>query len=175
MTLLVELAALPNDGGGAADDRVSGGGGDQAAGEPAAVPGEGAEGDRDRRGDAGSDRRGAGGDAAAGRGKVPVRTLVYAGLGDEAERNLTSKTRIYQLYRRLFMLLGPNAFNRLGAGGLPVEVQALHRGGPDGRQVPDAGRLSLVPVRGEHREGEAGAGRGPGAAVSAAGSATATR
>ena len=62
-------------------------------------------------------------------GKVPVRTLVYAGLGDEAERNLTSTTRIYQLYRRLFMLLGPNAFNRLGAGGLPVEVQALKEEG----------------------------------------------
>ena len=27
------------------------------------------------------------------------------------------------------MLLGPNAFNRLGAGGLPVEVQALSEEG----------------------------------------------
>ena len=71
-------------------------------------------------------------------GTVPVRTLVYAGLGDEAERNLTSQTRIYQLYRRLFMLLGPNAFNRLGAGGLPVEVQALKE---EGRTV---GKFQLL-------------------------------
>src|SRR5262249_46532744 len=71
-------------------------------------------------------------------GKVPVRTLVYAGLGDDAERNLTGSARIYQLYRRLFMLLGPNAFNRLGAGGLPVEVQALR---DDGRTV---GRFQLL-------------------------------
>ncbi|MFN8635992.1 MAG: beta-galactosidase trimerization domain-containing protein [Chloroflexota bacterium] len=65
-------------------------------------------------------------------GKVPVRTLVYGGLGDDAERNLTGPARIYQLYRRLFMLLGLNAFNRLGVGGLPVEVQALRE---DGRTV----------------------------------------
>jgi len=71
-------------------------------------------------------------------GKLPVRTLVYAGLGDEAERNLTSTTRIYQLYRRLFMLLGPNAFNRLGAGGLPGEVQALR---DEGRTV---GRFQML-------------------------------
>jgi hypothetical protein len=67
-------------------------------------------------------------------GKLPVRTLVYAGLGDDAERSLTSQTRIYRLYRRLFMLLGPNAFNRLSAGSLPVEVQALREEGrPVGR------------------------------------------
>ncbi|MGE3272669.1 MAG: beta-galactosidase trimerization domain-containing protein, partial [Chloroflexota bacterium] len=71
-------------------------------------------------------------------GKPPVRTLVYAGLGDDAERNLTSQTRIYQLYRRLFLLLGPNAFNRLGAGGLPAEVQALRE---DGRV---AGRFQML-------------------------------
>lgn len=62
-------------------------------------------------------------------GRPPVRTLVYAGLGDEAERNLTAPTRIYQLYRRLFSLLGPNAFNRLGVGGLPGEVQMLREEG----------------------------------------------
>jgi hypothetical protein len=67
-------------------------------------------------------------------GKLPVRTLVYAGLGDDAERNIGTPTRIYQLYRRLFMLLGPNAFSRLGVGGLPFEVQALRdEGRPAGR------------------------------------------
>jgi hypothetical protein len=71
-------------------------------------------------------------------GRPPVRTLVYAGLGDDAERNLTGPTRIFQLYRRLFVLLGPNAFNRLGTGALPVEVQALRE---DGRQP---GRFQMV-------------------------------
>jgi hypothetical protein len=71
-------------------------------------------------------------------GKLPVRTLVYAGLGDDAERSLTSPARIYQLYRRLFMLLGPNAFNRLGTGGLPMEVQALRE---EGRTV---GKFQMV-------------------------------
>ncbi|MCC7372542.1 MAG: hypothetical protein IT306_29280 [Chloroflexi bacterium] len=62
-------------------------------------------------------------------GKPPARTLVYAGLGDDAERNLASPTRIYQLYRKLFVLLGLNAFNRLGTGGLQVEVQTLREAG----------------------------------------------
>ena len=67
-------------------------------------------------------------------GAPPVRTLVYAGLGDDAERNLAGRARIFRLYRRLFMLLGPNAFNRLGVGALPAELQALREEGrPTGR------------------------------------------
>jgi hypothetical protein len=62
-------------------------------------------------------------------GRPPTRTLVYAGLGDDAERNLNSPARIYRLYRELFLLLGPNAFNRLGTGGLQAEVQALQSAG----------------------------------------------
>ena len=66
-------------------------------------------------------------------GRPPARTLVYAGLGDDAERNLTGRARIYQLYRRLFMLLGPSAFSRLGVGALPAELQALRE---EGRPTP---------------------------------------
>jgi hypothetical protein len=65
-------------------------------------------------------------------GKLPVRTLIYAGLGDDAERNLASGAKIYQLYRRLFVLLGPNAFNRLATGALATEIQML---GDEGRQI----------------------------------------
>ncbi|MBA2450491.1 MAG: hypothetical protein H0V51_20945, partial [Chloroflexi bacterium] len=64
-------------------------------------------------------------------GKPPHRTLVYAGLGDDAEKNLTSPARVYRLYRRLFFLLGPNAFNRLGVGALPAQLQAMRE---EGRQ-----------------------------------------
>ncbi|MCC6174606.1 MAG: hypothetical protein IT305_04805 [Chloroflexi bacterium] len=64
-------------------------------------------------------------------GKPPVRTLIYAGLGDDAERNLTSEAQIYRLYRRLFFLLGANAFNRLGIGALAAELQAMR---DEGRQ-----------------------------------------
>ncbi|MFN8524843.1 MAG: hypothetical protein U0821_17240 [Chloroflexota bacterium] len=66
-------------------------------------------------------------------GKPPERTLVYAGIGDDAEKNLTSPTRLYQLYRRLFMMLGPNAFNRLGVGSLAGQIQAMVE---EGRTVP---------------------------------------
>jgi hypothetical protein len=62
-------------------------------------------------------------------GQIPVRTLVYGGLGDDAERNLTAPIQIYQSYRRLFSALGLNAFNRLGTSSLPVEVQMLQEEG----------------------------------------------
>ena len=66
-------------------------------------------------------------------GKPPFRTLVYAGLGDDAEKNLSNPARIYRLYRRLFFLLGPNAFNRLGTGGLASALQAMRE---EGRAPP---------------------------------------
>jgi hypothetical protein len=71
-------------------------------------------------------------------GTLPVRTLVYGGLGDDAERNLTSGAKIYQLYRRLFVLLGLNAFNRLAVGALAAEVQMLR---DEGRQP---GRFQMM-------------------------------
>ncbi len=64
-------------------------------------------------------------------GMPPRRTPVYAGFGDEVEKNLTNPTRLYQLYRRLFFLLGPNAFNQLGVGALAAELQAMRE---EGRQ-----------------------------------------
>lgn len=66
-------------------------------------------------------------------GWPPRRFPVYAGLGGNADRRIDRPDRLHELLRRLFLTLGPNAFNSTSVSALPPGLGVLRA---DGREPP---------------------------------------